>query len=235
MKSPILVIFFYLFINSAFSQNDFYRYVVVEDNITTRSKRISSDTNYLPDDIIGTPYSDEAFYKGTIYENNESTIKDLFFRFNAFQDFIEVKKKLSDPDSKIFLLKKDPNVLIKFKDEYLMFDEKINGYYQILFIGNNYKLYKKLYKKYYKPITAKSSFEKDVLATYKDIPKYFLVDNEDTLYEFPDSKNKKIKLFGNKKFEIQSYVKSNRLDINDEDILVKVVRYFDTFEDASPQ
>jgi len=209
--------------------------VVVEDDVTTGSKRISSDTYYLPDDIIGTPYSDEIFYKGTVFENNAPTIKDLFYRYNAFIDNIEVKKKLSDPDSKIFILKKDPNILVKLNKEYLIFDEKINGYYQILFIGNNYKLYKKLYKKYFKPRTAKSSFEKDILATYKDYPKYYLVNTENEIYEFPDSKNKKLKTFGNKKPEIQKYVKNNRLNINEEDILIKVVRYFDTFDDASPQ
>jgi len=235
MKSPILLLLFCFLTNSSFAQYDFYRYVVEEDDVTTGSRRIYYENNYLPDDIIGTPYGDKVFYKGIVFENNKSTIKDLFFRYNAFEDNIEVKKKLSDPDSKIFILKKDSNILVKLNNEYLMFDENINGYYQILFIGNNYKLYKKLYKKYYKPKTAKSSFEKDILATYKDIPKYYLVDDENVLYEFPDSKNKKIKLFGNKKSEIGKYVKNNRLNINEEDILIKVVRYFDTFDDASPQ
>ncbi len=235
MKSPLFLIFFYLLTNSAIGQYDFHRYVVVEDNVTTGSKRISADNDYLPDDIIGTPYSDEIFNKGVVFENNASKIKDLFFRYNAFEDNIEVKKKLSDGDSEIFILKKDPNILVKLNNEYLIFDEKINGYYQILFIGNNYKLYKKLYKKYFKPKTAKSSFEKDILATYKDIPKYYLVDNENELYEFQDSKNKKINLFGNKKSEIKKYVKNNRLNINEEDILIKIVRYFDSFDDATPQ
>ncbi len=236
MKNPILLLFFYFFINSMFSQNDFYRYVVVEDDVTTGSKRISSDdTIYLPDDIIGTPYCDEIFYQGIVFEKNSSTIKDLFFRYNAYKDNIEVKKKLSDADSKIFILKKDPNILVKLNNEYLKFDEKINGYYQILFIGNNYKLYKKSYKIYFKPRTAKSSFEKDILATYKDKSKYFLVNKEDQFYEFPSSKNKKIKLFGNKKSEIEKFVKNNNLNINEEDVLIKVVRYFDTFEDATPK
>jgi len=113
MKIPILLLLFYFLINPAFAQNDFYRYVVVEDDVTTSSKRIFSDTVYLPDDIIGTPYSDEIFYQGIVFENNSSTIKDLFFRYNAYKDNIEVKKKLSDADSEIFILKKDPNILLK--------------------------------------------------------------------------------------------------------------------------
>ena len=232
MKKILFILLFYSLTNSSFAQYDMYRYIVQEDDVTTGSKRFYSTNDYLPDEVIGSPYSDETFQSGIVYENNESVIKGVFFRYNAYKDNIEVKKKLEDPDSEIFILVKNSDIVIKLQDQFLIYDDDINGYYQILFVGNNYKLIKKLYKRYYKPRRAKTSFEKSILATYKDDPKYFLVSSDGEFHEFPASKNKKLKFFGNKKTEIEKYIKNNDLDINDEEVLIKIVRYYDSFNDS---
>jgi hypothetical protein len=114
-----------------------------------------------------------------------------------------------------------------------IYNEAENGYFEVLFSGNNFKLYKQMNKKLFPARTAQTSFEKDVLATYKDRPEYFLVTKDDQLHEVPSSSSKRIKFFGNKKSDIAKYVKKHNLDLKDETVLVKIVRLFDSFSDAS--
>jgi hypothetical protein len=116
------------------------------------------------------------------------------------------------------------------------FNESIgdhSGYFQVLVVGNKFNLYKKLNKKLYPAKKAKNSFEKDVLATYKDKPVYYIVDQKGKFYDIPDSKKKRVNVFGNKKADINKFVQHNKLDMSEEHNLVKAFKYFDSFKDAS--
>ena len=233
MKKHIFIFLLFSLIAFANGQNEVFYNIVEEDYISTSSKRYSSEANNLPDEIIGSPYKEDTFQTGNIYENNSPLIEGLFFRYNVYKENIEIKNNISDTNSEILILKKSSNIIVKIKNQFFIYDEEIDGYYCVVFIGNNYKLYKKLQKVYYKPKRAQSSFKKDILATYKDKSSYFLVNKEGNIYKMPSSKKKKIMFFGNKKSEIEKYIKNYNLDINEEDILIKVVRYFDSFNDAS--
>lgn len=215
------------------SQTDIQRTIVEEDYVTTSSMSYNStDLDYLPEEINGSPFENEIFQPGSIYEGNTSKINDLFFRYNAFKDDIEVKKDLKDPDNKIMVLKKLPYVMVKISNNYYVYDETEKGYYKVLFMGNNYKLYKKISKKHFKAKKAANSFARSTLETFEDKVSYYLISKGDVFHKIPSSKGKRIKFFGNKKDDIKTYVNKYKLDISNEKIFIKIVRYFDSFDDA---
>lgn len=219
---------------SIIAQNDYLQYTNNDDTVSVmRYSLVSND--YLPGEIIGTPFENEIFQEGTLFENNQPVISKLFFRYNVYQEIFEIKRNFEDDDSKIATLKKTSSIVIEIKNDLYFYNENSESYFQILFIGNNYKLLKKSTKTFFKAKRASNSFDRDMLATFKDNSSYYLVDKSDVFHEVPSSKNKKLKFFGNKKDDIKKYVSNNNLDINNEVILIKVVRYFDSFNDASLQ
>ncbi len=228
------LIFFIVPLSFVFSQNELQGNIVDEPYITTSSERYTSLDLYLPDDVIGSPFVIDVFHPGIIYEKGNAPIENFYFRYNSYEDYIEVKKNMNDEDKDIHILTNSSDILVKIASDIFVFNEEINGYSQILFQGNKFKLYKQFSKKLLPAKRATSSFDRDVLARFEDRIKYFLYSTSgEDIYEIPSSKRKRIKFFGNKQTEVNKYVKKYKLDIEDEAILIKIVRYFDSFEDAT--
>ncbi len=202
--------------------------------VTTSNERYSSTDSYLPDEVIGSPFVEEIFQPGVLYESDRSPTTNLYYRYNSYEDDIEVKNNMYDEDKDILILTKSPKIVVKISSDLFMYDEKISGYYQVLFQGNKFKLYKR-YNKILKPARrAQTSFELDILATYAERPAYFLYSSVDgDIFEIPPSKRKRVKFFGNKQTEINKYVTKYKLDISELENFIKALRYFDSFEDAS--
>lgn len=232
MKNTVFVVLFLCITNFANGQILFDHPILDEDFITTSSVRYTTLFNYLPDDVIGSPFYVDEFQAGSIYENNELLSNGLFFRYNASHDHFEIKKNLDDDDDKIMFLSKTSKIHVKINKELFIYDENTKGYYQLLFLGNTVNLYKKVQKKYFPAKRARNSFERDILATYKDDFKYYLNQGDDYT-EIPSKKNKRLKFFGDRKTELVKYVSKYDLDIMNEEILIKVIRYLDSFEDVS--
>ncbi|PKA83275.1 hypothetical protein ATE92_1425 [Ulvibacter sp. MAR_2010_11] len=206
--------------------------------LVENAERYSSATNYLPDDYTGSPYTNEAFLPGVIYENNEPIVTDYMLRFNALENEIEVKESADAADNAIKVLAKSPEIYVKIMNDLFVYNanesiEEQSGYFQVLVVGNKFNLYKKHYKKYYPRKEARNSFERDILASYKDRPIYFIVDQEGSFYEVSDSKNKRAELFDDKKTEINKFINHSKLDLSEESDFIKVFKYFDSFKDAS--
>ena len=194
----------------------------------------SNNNQYLPDDNIGSPYSNPIFLLGNIYEQNKVIASNYALRYDAMADEIEVKENLYVEDSEIKILTRNPEIYVKIMADMYVFRDLIEesashgaGYFQVLYVGNTYNLYKKVAKKYYAAKKAQNSFESDVLATYLDRSVYYLVSEGGNFQEFGSSKNKRLKLFQNKQSEIKKLVKSGKLDLTLEEDLMRAVKYYD--------
>jgi hypothetical protein len=192
----------------------------------------SNNTLYLPDDVVGSPYSNPIFLLGDIYEQNKVIASNYALRYNAFKDEIEVKEDLYVEDIDTKILTKNPEVYVKIMDNMFVFRDAVEesndaGYYQILHVGKVHSLYKKTAKKYYPAKKAQNSFEKDVLATFVDRPTYYLVSKEGDFQKFGSSKKKILKLFQDKQPELKEMIKSRKLDVTEEEDLLKLVKYYD--------
>lgn len=193
----------------------------------------SNNLDYIEDEYNGTPYNNPIFLLGKIYENNKVIATNYALRYNAMADEIEVKETLYKEDSEIKVLAKSPDLYVKIMNEMFVFVDNSEandpaGYFLVLHVGNSYNLYKKMIKKYYPAKKAQTSFEKDILASFVDKPVYYLVSQDGVFKEFTSSKSKKLKVFGDKQSEIKNYIKKAKLDINDENDLLKIVKYYDS-------
>ena len=238
MKKTILTVLFCCLVGSIYGQSRLYLQQRTQEFVQHAERYSSSDSYYLPDEYIGSPYRNETFLAGTIYENNQVISSDYFLRYNAIEDEIEAKENIDTPDTEILVLTKSPEIFVKIVKDLFVYNAsdsnpEYNGYFQVVVVGNNYNLYKKHHKKYYPAKKAKNSFEKDVLATYKDKPLYYIVNGEGVFYTIPDSKNKRIKIFGNKSAQINKFVKHSKLDITKESDFIKAFKYFDSFSDTN--
>ena len=193
----------------------------------------SNNLDYLEDEYKGTPYNNPIFLLGNIYKLDKVVVENYALRYNAMTDEIEVKETLYDEDDKIQALVRDPEFYVKIMGDMFIFiqgNETIEeaGYFQVMHAGENYHLYKKIIKKYYPQKKAQTSFEKDVLASFVDRSEYYLVSQDGKFQEFGSSKKKRLKLFSDRQSEIKKYVSNGRLDLTEEEDLMKVVKYYDT-------
>ena len=216
------------------AQIEYYEYTLEEPNVGVDIDRYHFGTDiYAPDDINGSPYHNEKYQKGVLYEDNKVLSNKLFFRYNVVGDYIEIKKNINDDDAERKILIKEPLVYVKIANDLLIYNTTSEGYFQVLMLGNNFKLYKKLNKKYNPPRLPRNSFEKEILASYKADPIYYIVSKDENFFELPNTNNKRKKFFASKKIELEKFIEKSQLDLEMERDLIRVFRYFDSFEDIN--
>ncbi|PHS63450.1 MAG: hypothetical protein COB12_09125 [Flavobacterium sp.] len=242
MKKNIFLLFAVLFISTPTikAQSD-----AINRQLTSTAfvvdefiKRFDKGVSYKDvDSYKGTPYNNPVFLLGNIYENTTLLANDVALRYNAMADEMEVKESITTPDEEAKLLTKSIDIYVKINGDIFIFAPyqggvEEGGYFQVLFEGTQYNFYKKNIKKFYPAKKATSSITTDTPAMFQDKPVYYIVTKKGRYYEFPSSKSKKIKVFGEQKDTIKKYVKEKGLDLNKEKDLKKAVIYFDKIEGA---
>ena len=94
--------------------------------------------------------------------------------------------------------------------------------------GEKISYAKKVKKKYVPGQKAYSSMARDISPMYKEYLVYFLLNKDGNLIELPNSKNKKIDAFGSHKKELKAYIKENKLNINKERGMKKLIEYYNS-------
>jgi len=182
----------------------------------------------------GTPYNDPNYLLGNVYKNDELWATGVALRYNAMADEIEIKESLSTDDAQAKVLTKTPDVFVKIVNDIYIFAPykggvEEGGYFIVLFEGDKIGLLKKPKKKFSPEQKARTSITRDLLASFRDKPVYYIVDEKGKYYELPSSRNKKLKVFGSNKDAIKRYVSEKRLDLNNEKDLLRVIKHYDTF------
>jgi hypothetical protein len=197
-------------------------------------KRENKDVNFLETDTYtGTPYNHPSYLNGNVYQNNELLATNVALRYNAVADEMEIKESLTTPNEEAKVLTKSPEIFVKIMNDIYIFAPykggvEGGGYFQVLYEGNSVDLYKKLKKDFKPERKATSSITTDTPAKFTDDIIYYLATKDGKFYEMPGSRNKKLKVFGKKKSEMKDYVKENKIDLNDENGLLRAVRYYDS-------
>jgi len=185
-----------------------------------------------PDIYQGSPYYNNSFLLGNVYYNNELLQKNIALRFNVFADEMEFKKSIADADSEAQAIVKSQDIFVTINGVAFVFLPS-KGYFEVIYDGINFSYIKKVAKKYYPARPPANSYDQGALATFQDKETFFLYTKEGMIYEFPKSKSKKLKVFGDSQKEVNKYIKENKLDINKEKDLKRVVMYLDGLENAT--
>ena len=185
-----------------------------------------------PENYKGTPYHSDNFLTGNVYIENEIILSNVALRYNAIADEIEFKESLNSNDKEVKALVKSKEIYAKIMKDIFVFIPS-EGYYLVVFDGDNFSLLKKVTKKYFPAKKAKNNYERSTLAEFEDRFSYSIFTRNGEMMEFPKSKSKKLKVFGNSEKLIKDYIKKYNLDLNKEKDLKKVIIYLDGAEGAS--
>jgi len=188
----------------------------------------NKDLNY-----VGTPYENEDFQKGIVTKNEITIAYNIGLRYNANRDIFEIKKTFALKDDQAKLLKRTDEIVLKTNNKTYVYipanaSNKVLGYFVQLHKGENSTVLKKIKKKFIPGQKAYSSMAKDVAPTYKEKTTLYICDKDGIITELPNSKNKKIEILHKDKKVTKSYIKKNKLNINKEQDLIKLVKYLDT-------
>lgn len=208
--------------------NDLYQ---MDEYIKRQNKGIDFEDT---DSYIGTPYNHPSYLLGNVYKNDELWATNVALRYNAVADEMEIKESLTTNNSEAKVLTKSPDVYVKIVNDIYIFAPykggiEGGGYFHVLFEGTKIGLFKKPKKSFTQAKKATTSITRDLPASFKDKPVYYIVDKDGRYYELPSSRSKKLKVFGKNKDAIKDYVRKNQLDLNDEKQLIRVIKHFDTF------
>ena len=183
--------------------------------------------------IEGSPYANEEFLSGTIFQDNKPVYTNVLLRYNIFSDEIEIKTSANDDEDSYGALIKDSEDFVKiFNDIYVFvpFEGSIeNGnYFTVVSEEIVFNLYKKTEVHYSAPFKARTSYERDKPASFKKKIYYYLVSKNGSFYELPASKSKIIKVMSKKEKEIKTFIKRNKTNLKAEKDLIKLVKYYNT-------
>jgi hypothetical protein len=192
-------------------------------------KSVTDDHEFT---YVGSPYFNEEFEKGIIYKDDLALANNVGLRYNANRDVFEIKRKITLKNNQAKYLNKTDDISLKIKNDCFVFiparsDNNVNGYFILMYKGENVSLYKKSQKLFIAGQKAYTSLARNVEPTYKEKEVLYLSDANGKLSELPNSKNGKIKTFNKHNKEVKQYIKEQHLNLNKENNLIKLVKYYD--------
>ncbi|PHS63449.1 MAG: hypothetical protein COB12_09120 [Flavobacterium sp.] len=223
MKRTLLFYIFTSIFITSFSQKPFDN---PNDNEYLMTKTINLKN--VQQNVSGSPYFTEDFQRGSVFKRNIAIKKNVNLRYNASRDLFEIK--FNKNQSKVLKQTEDIYVIIDNKQfVYVPYSQNpdINGYFEVLSNGK-LSLYKKYNKQFREGKKSINSMTTDIPATYQSKEILFLTNNNGEFTELPNSKNGKIKSFKSHHKQLKQYIKDNGLNINKENNLIKLVKYYNT-------
>lgn len=184
--------------------------------------------DYTDNSIEGSPYMSNSFAPGQLYYGDEA-VGNIFYRYNAYNEEIEIKQTNSEAES-ILGLSKDKNIRLVTNGKPMSFKTIVdksgntkNAYLTLLADGN-YKLYKHLEVTFREAKKAENSFVKGSPAKFSQFTEYFLEKPDAKRIDQIELNNKKlVQLVGND--ALNTFLKENKLKVKDENALIKVVHF----------
>lgn len=200
------------------------------DYLTNKTIRINNDITFA-----GTPYAEENFQSGNIYKNGSIVASNVALRYNVLRDELEVKSSMSMADAQAKVLKRDEDIYVRILNDVYVYmkptsKEIESGYFNVLFEGEKYHLYQKLTKEFIEGKKAINSVAQDIPPTYKGDEELYLVPVNGAPIELSGSRNRKLKAFPSHNKQLKKYVKENKLNINKDYSLEKLVAYYNTLK-----
>lgn len=180
----------------------------------------NTDFKSLGKDVLGSPYLTPNFVPALVGESQEI----VQIRYDAYSDKIEVLK-----DDQVYDVPKSEE-LSKFKLKttgvVIVYLKDYNGYFFSLVDGRNQLLKKETIKlQVTKASVEPNSTVKEGYSKFERIsPAYFIVSNN-KIMKGPKNNKELLRLFPEKKSELEEFIKTNKINVKQEESLVKVITF----------
>ncbi len=182
------------------------------------------------DQIKGSPYvNGGVFLPGNVYKDDKKIMDNVLMRFNAYSDHIQTTTDGKKEPTGILL--KDPGAIVEIgADNYVFFPQGTvpgkGGYLKLISENKDASLYKRNRITYVEGTKGTDTYTVDKPARFVSEITYFMVDMNASFTELPQGKRKILEAFGSKEKEMKKYLKINKLDVDDENDLSKLVLHY---------
>ena len=183
-------------------------------------------------DIEGSQYYEPTFKDGRIVHLDKKIDIQTKFRYNAFNDEIE----LVDNTSKVKSIKvaiKDPKIVTFFDDKEFLFlsytdanESLVSGYLNPIYNGSDINIYQKKGKKFLKGKESVNSLDIAFPPRYSDDIKYFISFSDSPPTYVKLSKKSILNIF-NKSKDVKNFIDKNKLNLNEISSLIEIVKYLE--------
>lgn len=202
-------------------------------DLTNRIKPIKFDQ--VNSSIEGSPYLDSKFYESTVVYFGKELKEKIFLRYNAFSDELEMSNSADAKNAEQALMKNSKIHCIINNKVYKYYPLKNGnetlgqaGYLREVYRGDNYSLYLRKRKVYREGKKARTSLE-------RSFPPRFVLESEwyfqkgDSSLEHLKPTKKQLKAFFNLNAKkMDTYLKSNKNALKNEEGLKQLVMFTDT-------
>jgi hypothetical protein len=207
--------------------------VFAQDNTTSAKVTGSTFINPVRQKAkpLGSPYSNLMFGEAKV--NN--IISKYYMRYDIYDDVFEfitpkndtlILDKIDDFNSITFTGTKKKYKLTTYTNNRGKF---VNGYLVDFYTKDPVTLFKKENVAFYEEKIAKTSLETSMPAKFiKTDDSYYFTTKEHGIVEFPESKKQLIKLFPDKKTEIETFLKATKISFNDDADRIKIIDFIAT-------
>ena len=231
MKLTVKTLIILFSINSSLFSQQIYTDRAQQAFIDLSNRK--ADSNKKDSNVKGSQFFNNSFVKGSIDYFGREVNEEIFVRYNAFKDEIEMSQSEFN-SNEVFILIKSKDVIPTIDGiayNYLahrLDDSRASiGYLNIVYEGENYVLFSKKRKIFMDGVKARTSFEKDFPPRFIDTEDYLISFNNDTPVTIKLSKKGIIDYFGK---EISSYMRKNRLKASELSSLIQIIEYFESLE-----
>jgi len=190
-------------------------------------------------------------YKGSIYTSlrytNSNVIDeksgkyDVKLRYNVFSDNLEFKK-----GTKLFNIVKSPTTHARIDEEYFYYCEfktrrgaKRYGYYVLVDLNEQYRIYKKYSLKIIDPKKNNSNISAEIETPGKLIViTTYYIEEEGEVLELPMQKKELLYVLGDEMSKLKAYIKKEKIRLRKEDDLIRLVSKYNTiknYDSGTPQ
>ena len=181
----------------------------------------------------GSIYNSKEFQRGSVFVDGKIIASNVGLRYNAQNEEIEYKQQLSSQATVVNVLKKSENIEVQILNDRYIYrpspSKKLrDGYLIILEENEKLTLYKKLSKEFIEGKKSVNSYTRDVPDSFKEREALFIEMSGEKIIEIPSSKGKRKKLFSAKESEISEFVKNEKLNLRNDEDLIKVFQYYST-------
>ncbi|WP_421808712.1 hypothetical protein [Flagellimonas sp.] len=181
------------------------------------------------DDFQGSPYTSDKFKFTSLIDKGEEVTK-FYYRYNAYNEEIEIKS--SPTDSDIGSLSRDKSLAVIEDGKKLIFktfidktNTTMNGYLLELVDGEKYNLYKRTKVKFTEGAPAANSFVKATPNRFSQFTEYYIEKEGGNRIDEIETSNRKILkvLEGSDKEKVKAYLKEKNVKVRNVENVVKIV------------
>ena len=198
-------------------------------------QQIRDDDGYVSHYVgaeVGSAYADEEFKPGKVYYKEEY-LGDFYYRHNAYNSEIELRRTHLKEEKQIALIK-DPDVsLLDIKGREVRFltfsakkNKKKDGYLTLLVDGNKLKLFHRLAVKYTEAKPAANSMVNATPSRFSHFTEfYFQESGSSKIFLVPLKTGKFLKLFGRENQDLEALIKKQKLDLENEKDITQIFEF----------